>query len=110
MRGLNVHRHLSEVMLHVWIFDLLLRRDVVERVVVSGFSGAEESCGVVRDEARLPTFFKILSRVADQIFVGNEGAAKVDQVTDGRAHSDRIPPRRVDLDARIGKIACHHQH
>ena len=97
-------------MLHVRIFDLFLRGDVVERVVVSSFGGAEEGGGVMRNEARLPAFLEILSRIADQIFVGNERPAKVDQVTDRRAHSDRIPPRRINLDAWIGKIARHHQH
>src|ERR1043166_6718672 len=34
----------------------------------------------------------------------------MDQVTRGRAHADRIPPRRIDLNARIGEVARHHQH
>ena len=54
VRRLNIHRHLPDVMLHVWIVDLVLRGDVVERVIVSCFGGAEESRGVMRNEARLP--------------------------------------------------------
>ena len=42
VRSLHVHRHLTNVMLHVRILDLFLRRDVVERVIVRGFSGAEK--------------------------------------------------------------------
>src|SRR5688572_6201350 len=33
----------------------------------------------------------------------------MDQVTDRRAHSDRVPPRSIDLNGWIGKIARHHQ-
>ena len=92
MAGLDVYRHLTDVVLHVWIVNLVLRRDVVERVVVCGFGRAEESGGVVWNESCLPAFFQILSRVADQVVVWNESATKVDQVAGGRAHSDRIPP------------------
>ena len=53
---LDIHRHLPDVMLHVWIVDLVLRGDVVERVIVSSFGGAEEGRGVMRNEARLPAF------------------------------------------------------
>src|ERR1051326_4197004 len=34
----------------------------------------------------------------------------MDQVTGGCAHSDRIPPRGIDLNAWIGELARHHQH
>src|SRR6185369_10687820 len=77
---------------------------------VGGFGGAEESRGVVRNEARLPAFLEILTRITNQVFVRNERVAEVDQVTGRRAHPDGIPPRRIDLDARIGEIARHHQH
>src|SRR5688572_31063306 len=33
----------------------------------------------------------------------------MDQVTDRRAHSDRVPPRSIDLNGWIGKIGRHHQ-
>src|ERR1043165_1495728 len=98
MRSLDVDRHLAEMVLHVWIFDLILRGDVVERVVVRGFGSAEKRGGVVRDETRLPAFFQILAGITNQIGFGNERVAKVDQVTRSCAHADRIPPRGVDLD------------
>src|SRR5262249_17356841 len=78
---LDIHRHLPDVMLHVRIVDLVLRGDVVERVIVSGFSGAEESRSVMRNEARLPAFLEILSRITDEIVVGNERVVKVDEMT-----------------------------
>jgi hypothetical protein len=56
VRRLDIHRHLSDVMLHVWIVNLVLRGDVVERVIVSSFGGAEKSRSVMRNEARLPAF------------------------------------------------------
>src|ERR1043166_126820 len=98
MRSLDVDRHLAEMVLHVWIFDLVLRGDVIERVVVRGFSGAEKGRGVVWDETRLPAFFQILAGITDQIGFGNERVAKVDQATRSCAHAERMPPRGVDLD------------
>ena len=70
MRGLDIHRHLPDVMLNVWIVDLFLRGDVLERVVVSGFGSAQKSRGVMWDEAGLPAFLQILSGIADDVASG----------------------------------------
>src|ERR1700752_3477852 len=96
-------------MLHVGVFNFPLRLDVRERVVIRGFRGAEKSRGVEWDKTGLPAFLQILAWITNHVRFRNEGAPEMDEVTDCRAHADRVPPRRVDLDRWIGQIAGHHE-
>src|SRR5882724_9549258 len=102
VRGLNIDRHLADVMLHVWIVNLVLRSQIVESIVVRGFGGAEKSRRIVRNETGLPSFFQILAGITDQIHVGYEGAPEIHQIADRGAHPDRIPPGAVYFDSRVG--------
>src|SRR6185369_4551191 len=101
MRAFDIYGHLPEVVLYVWIVTLILCSDVVKSVVVGGFRGAEKRGGVVWNETRLPAFLKILARVADEIFVGDERIAEVDVMARGCPHANRIPPRGINLDTRV---------
>ncbi len=61
------------------------------------------------DEAGLPALFQILAGVADEVRFGDERAAEVDEVADGAAHPDGVPPRAVDFDGRVGEVAGHEE-
>src|ERR1700704_744295 len=102
--GFYVHRHLTDVVLHVWIIGLLLRADIFECVVVGSLGSSQKSCCVMRYEAGLPAFFQILARITNEICVGNERATEMDQIADRSAHPNRIPPRAINLDTWVGKI------
>src|SRR6266550_4188727 len=98
---------MADVMLDVWVIDLLLRGNIFECVFVSRFGGAEESGGIVGNEARLPSLLHILAWVTDDVLIWNKGSRKMDQMAHRCSHSDRIPPRIVEPYGAIGKIACH---
>src|ERR1700730_15257145 len=42
VRGLNIDRHLANVMLHGWIVNLVLRSQIVESIIVRSFGGTEK--------------------------------------------------------------------
>src|SRR5436190_14003867 len=107
MRRLDIHRHLTKVVLDVWVLGLVLRHDIIHRVIESRFSRSQKRGRIVWYEAGLPAFLKVLARIADQVALGNEGAAKVHQVTDCCPHPDWIPPRSVYFHRWIGEIAGH---
>src|SRR5205085_10038506 len=109
MRRLHIDRHLPDVMLHVWVVSLMLRGDILHRVIVCGFSGPQEGGGVVRDEARLPALFEILAGVADEVCVGDKRALEMNQITDGRTHPDGIPPRVIYPHGWVREITGHEQ-
>src|SRR6266850_4157958 len=108
MRRLDVYRHLTNVVLHVWIIDLVLRGDIFESVVVGSLGRTQKRCGIMRYETRLPSLFKILSGVTNQVSVRNERLMEAHQMTCCTSHSNRIPPGGVYLHSRIGEIAGHH--
>src|SRR5262244_74933 len=103
----HVHKHLTDVVLNVGVIDLLLRGDIFKRVFVGGFSRAQESGCIVRNEAGLPSLLHILAWITDDVFIWNESSRKLDQMARRRPHSNWIPPRVVDLNGGIGKITCH---
>src|SRR5437588_3253901 len=109
MCSLHVDRHLPEMMLDVRIINFALCLYVLQGVFVSSLRRPQKSRRVMRDETRLPPLLEILTGVADEIGIRNERTTKMDQVTYGGPHSDRIPPRAVDLHCRVGKIAGHQQ-
>src|SRR5215510_14949791 len=103
----HVHKHLTDVMVNVGVIDLLLRCDIFKRVLVGGFSRAQESGCIVRNEAGLPSLLHILAWITDDVFIRNESSRKLDQMARRRSHANRIPPRIIDLNCGIGKITRH---
>src|SRR5438552_16199182 len=109
MSSLYVDRHLPDMVLDIRIINFVLCLYVLPGVFVGGLRCPQKSCRVMRYENGLPSFLDVLTRVTDEIGVGNEGATKMDQVTYGGTHANRIPPRAVDLHRGVGEIAGHQQ-
>src|SRR5258708_10857620 len=109
MSSLHVDRHLSDMVLDVRIINFVLCLDVLQGIFVGGLRGPQKSCRVVRYKTGLPSFLDVLTGVTDEIAVGNERTTEMDQVTYGGPHTNRIPPRAVDLHRGVGKIAGHQQ-
>src|SRR5688572_13576123 len=105
MRRLNIHRHLTDVMLDIRILDLVLRGYVLHRVVERGFRCSEKRRGIMRNKTGLPPFLQILAGITNDVRLWNKRSPEMDQMAGGRTHPDRIPPGGIDRDRWVGKIA-----
>src|SRR5437773_7733649 len=107
MSGLDVNRHLSDMVMYVRVIDFVLGLHILQSIFISGFGCPQKSCRVMRYEARLPSFLKILAWISDKICIWNECPAEIDEITNRGPHADGIPPRTIDLHGGVGEITGH---